>query len=262
MAMRNYTSKQIAPLLKAQDADLEALAGDLAGPTPRERSSESAAGQALRRVSEATFHPQTVPAFGATEGFNYLRTEFPDYSYKEATLDPTNPRDKTTDWEADVVSQFRNVPSQKEDIGERNGVNGKSMFLARPITITDAGCLECHSTPDKAPPRMLKLYGRSNGFHWKLGETIGAQIVTVPMSLPVQMADAAFRALMLSLVGVFAVILFVLNVVVYFTIMRPVSKMTRMADEVSDRESERPGDYRAWTRRNCDTRARFQPDAA
>ncbi len=36
------------------------------------------------------FLPQTVPAYAATETFNTLRKKYPDYSYKEATLNPTN----------------------------------------------------------------------------------------------------------------------------------------------------------------------------
>ena len=55
------------------------------------------------------FLPQTVPAYAATEQFNELRKKHPDYSYKEATLNPTNPRNRAADWEADVVNIFRNA---------------------------------------------------------------------------------------------------------------------------------------------------------
>jgi HAMP domain-containing protein len=222
MAMRNYTTNQIAPLLKAQEKEYEALAAEIL-----------ALDSGAKIPRDTVFHPQSVPAFGATESFNFLRREYPEYTYKEATLNPTNPRDQATDWETDVVAEFRNFPDKAEHIGERDAASGRSLFLARPITIKDASCLECHSTPENAPDAMLKLYGNSNGFNWKLNETVGAQIVTVPMSLPIQMADDAFRALMFSLVGVFGVILAVLNVVVYFTVIQPVWKMTQMADAVS-----------------------------
>ena len=62
--MRSYTSKQIDPLLSPQ----------------------------LRRVQD--FIPQTVPAYSATWVFGDLRETHPTYAaytYKEATLNPTNP---------------------------------------------------------------------------------------------------------------------------------------------------------------------------
>lgn len=239
MAMRNYTSSRVAPLLKAKDADLETLAGVMGTVTPAE-GAPATASEAVTRVQKTGFHPETVPAFGATESFNYLRQTYPEYTYKEATLNPTNMRDKATEWEEDVVLQFRNFPDTAEHIGERSSVNGDLLFLARPISISDESCLECHSVPERAPEKMLKLYGTSNGFNWKLGETVGAQIVTVPMSLPIKKADGAFKILMGSLVGVFIVILGVLNGVVYLTVIGPVSKMTRMADDVSTGKMDAP----------------------
>ena len=41
-----------------------------------------------------TFLPQSLPAYAATEIFSTLRQQHPEYSYKEAVLNPTNPRDR------------------------------------------------------------------------------------------------------------------------------------------------------------------------
>ena len=78
---RDYTTKQIKPLLENQQEHLR------------------------------SFLPQTVPAFAATENFDYLRAKYPDYAYKEAALNPTNPRDRAVDWEADIINTFRNHPT-------------------------------------------------------------------------------------------------------------------------------------------------------
>jgi hypothetical protein len=48
------------------------------------------------------------------EAFNYFRQQYPDYAYKEAALNPTNPRDQTSDWEMDVSDMFRNDLRKKE----------------------------------------------------------------------------------------------------------------------------------------------------
>ena len=51
----------------------------------------------LEQLPADVFHPQTVPAYAATEVFEELRKKLVDYSYKEATLNPTNPRDRASD---------------------------------------------------------------------------------------------------------------------------------------------------------------------
>ncbi len=201
MAVRGYTVRQIKPLLDGR--------------------------------LQQTFLPQTVPAYSATEVFGSLHQQYPDYDYKEATLNPTNPRDRTTDWEADVVNEFRNNPARKEIIGQRMTPEGTSLYLSHPIAITDTKCLACHATPQEAPASLIRQYGPSNGFGWKPGEIVGAQIVTVPMSVPVRMADQAFRTLLASLVGVFAFTLLVLNLLLRFAVTGPLTKLATVADEVS-----------------------------
>jgi len=97
------------------------------------------------------FLPQSVPAFAAAETMGELRKKYPDYFYKEATLNPTNPRNRASDWEADIVQEFRNRPAVKELGGERDTPTGRALYIARPIQITNPACLGCHTTPEAAP---------------------------------------------------------------------------------------------------------------
>jgi len=189
---------------------------------------------------QAVFLPQTVPAYSATEIFNSLRKKYPDYSYKEATLNPTNPRDRAVEWEADIVNAFRADPNRTEAMGERMAASGPQLYLARPIQIKDPACLACHTTAEMAPASMVKLYGPSNGFGWKHMEIIGAQIVSVPMALAQRNAQEAFRAFLFSLTAIFLVAFVVLNVMLSFMIIRPISRMAEAADKVSTGDFEVP----------------------
>jgi protein-histidine pros-kinase len=199
---RSYTTRQIKPLLVGEQAHVR------------------------------SFLPQTVPAFAATESFSYLRARYPDYSYKEATLNPTNLRDRAVEWEADIINTFRNSPKETELVGERNTPTGKSLFLARPIPAA-APCLECHDTPKGAPPALIRHYGSQNGFGWKLDEIVGAQIVSVPEEVPLSLAEAGFKTLMIDLGAIFLVSLIVLDLVIVLTVSRPVARLSAMADEIS-----------------------------
>lgn len=186
------------------------------------------------------FLPQSVPAFAATEAINTLRKTYGEYSYKEATLNPTNPRNRPADWEADVVQRFRQYPDLDELIAERQSAGGRSLFIAKPIQINNPACLQCHSTPAAAPPSMLRVYGSSNGFGWRQGEVVGAQIVSVPMAVPLAHADRAFTTFMGSLAAVFVVVFVVLNLMLTWLILQPVRRLSQAADRMSTGDFTEP----------------------
>lgn len=137
------------------------------------------------------------------------------------------------DWETDVVGIFRNTATTQEVIGERETPGGRSLYLARPIQIKSPACLECHSTVDAAPKTMIDQYGSANGFGWKMDEVIGAQIVSVPMAVPIARADKTFTAFMGSLALVFVAIFVLLNVMLYTMVIRRVTHLAGIADQVS-----------------------------
>jgi protein-histidine pros-kinase len=211
LAARAYTSTQVGPLLQTQ--------------------------------MKYTFLPQSVPAYSANEIFDVVRKTFPDYAYKEAVLNPTNPRNRANDWEADIVNQFRNASDRPEMVGERETPTGKSFYIARPMQIKAEACLYCHSTVDAAPKTLVDKYGPANGFGWKLNEVIGAQIVSVPTEVPIARANRAFRTFMLSLTAVFAFIFIALNLMLWYLVIRPVTRLSKLADQVSQGENMEAPDF-------------------
>jgi HAMP domain-containing protein len=208
LAVRTYTNKQINPLLKTQ--------------------------------SRYGFLPQRVAAYSAKEYFNNLRQQFPDYTYREATLNPTNLADRADDWEAEVVRHFRDNAAVKELIGERETAVGRTLYLARPIRIADEACLECHSSVAVAPQSMLETYGTANGFGWQLKDVVGAQIVSVPYAVPVQRANAALSSFVRVLVGLFVFLFVVGNILMATLVVRPVVKLSTIADQVSKGNMDAP----------------------
>jgi protein-histidine pros-kinase len=200
LSMRAYTSEEIVPLLNAQMA--------------------------------TQFLPQSVPSYAATQNFLKLRDRHPQYAYREATLNPTNPRDRAMDWEADLVQQFRNDAHMTELVGARDTPTGKSLYLARPIH-AEPECLVCHSAPAAAPAALLARYGSNNGFGWQPHEIIGAQVVQVPLATATANAQQIFNRLMSAVGAILAAALLIVNVVLYFLVVRPVRRIAAIADEVS-----------------------------
>ena len=179
------------------------------------------------------FMPQSVPAYAATQSFNKLREKHPEYSYKEATINPTNPRNRAVDWENDIIRAFRNEAERTELIGVRNTPTGPSLYLSRPIRVSKQSCLTCHGSVSAAPESMLNLYGSNNGFGWKMNEVVGAQIVSVPMSVPSHNADVAFIKFMGILFGIFLIMIILLNFMLHRIIIKPIIQMSKQANEIS-----------------------------
>src|ERR1700720_785839 len=188
-----------------------------------------------RLRSTTSFHAETVPAFGATATFNKLRQQYPDYGYKEAALNPTNLEHRASDWEADIIQKMRDQPDQTQIVGERESATGRSLYLAKPIQ-AGMSCMECHSVASAAPAAMIGSYGMANGFGWKPGEIVAAQIVSVPMSVPLEIANLAYHRLLLYLSATLIMTIVALDAGVYWLVIRPLKLVSETANRVSTGE--------------------------
>lgn len=207
-AVSDYTAKEIEPLLVDQ--------------------------QKLR------FLPQSVPFFAAEANLRTLAKQFPAYSFKNAALNPTNPADKATGWEAAIIDEFRQHPTLAQYVSTRDTPDGPVLSLSKPLRIDNKDCLVCHSTPEAAPPAMVDLYGSRNGFGWTLGSVQGAQIVSVPMRVALARAQNLFVTFLLALVAAFAVTFLLLNVLLHLVVIRRVRRMATIAGEVSLGNNDAP----------------------
>lgn len=181
------------------------------------------------------FIAETVPAFGATSTFNMLRVKYPAYSYKEAALEPTNVHDRATDWEVGVIQQLRDHPERPQAVGEHETESGRELYMANAIK-PDASCMQCHSVPGAAPKSMIDVYGTTHGFGWKTNDVVGAQIISVPMSVPIAAANLAFRELIWFLIGTLLVTIAALDAGVYLLVIRPLKLVSDTADRISKGE--------------------------
>jgi protein-histidine pros-kinase len=82
LAARDYTASEVEPLLRTQ--------------------------------MQTRFLAQSIPFYAATEHFLRLHENHPEYAYRAATLNPTNLRDRATEWQADIIERFRNDANAHE----------------------------------------------------------------------------------------------------------------------------------------------------
>jgi len=199
-AIRAYTAEEVAPLLSP-------LKGE-------------------------KFDRQAVSSYAVVKNLAKLRTQFPDFSYREAALNPFNQTNRAVTWEMDIIREFKTDPAKKELLTERSTPIGQVLNFSRPI-VAEQSCLRCHESSDVAPLAMIALYGRQNGFGFSVNEVMGAEIVSIPMAVPLANAVKALCWSLLLLAAVFALLIIVANLLINFAIIRPVLRMSRVAQDVS-----------------------------
>lgn len=210
LAIRSYTTDEIAPTLY----QLQGSAG---------------------------FNVQQVPSFSALNTINRLTKKYPEYHYRESSLNPTNVKDRANDWEVSLIREFEADPKRTEITGEIGERADRRLYVARPIRLKNPACLQCHSTPAAAPAAMVAKYGTVNGFGWKLGDVVALQVVEVP-SQPAN--DKALRSVLVT-VGSLACV-FVLSAAVFLLLLRrhvthPLERLTQAANSMSvDGNSQAP----------------------
>jgi Protein of unknown function (DUF3365) len=190
-------------------------------------------GKLLENQMRYTFLPESVGQFAATEVFEELRKQHPEYSYREAALNPMNPRDRATEWEAEVVSRLRAEPGQIEVVGQRGSGPDEKLYLARRIVVASPSCLQCHGSPEAAPKTLVAKYGTANGFGWQLNETIGAQIVALPARAHLERAQTRLWPIVASIGAAFAVMAIALNAALVYWLLRPLTRLAVTADQAS-----------------------------
>jgi len=194
----------------------------------------------LEQQMKIQFLPQSVSAFAAQSTLKMVRQKLPEYTYREPTLNPTNVNDRPADWEADIINGFRDDAGKSETVTIRDTPGGQFLTLARPLKAGSPACLTCHSTPENAPATMVALYGSQNGFGWKLGEIVGAQVVSIPLGVPLARAYQALFWFMMALAGTFIVIIVIVDLLLRALVVKPVVEISEMADSVSMGKSDTP----------------------
>jgi protein-histidine pros-kinase len=196
----------------------------------------------LSAIQGGDFHAAQVPSFAAQNVMRRLAEKFPDYKYRESSLNPTNLNDRASDWEVGLLRAFAADDGRRELFGETGSGSNRRFYLARPIRINSPACLQCHSTPAAAPAAMLASYGTVNGFGWKMGEVVGLQIVEVPTE-PTRVKT--FNSVLVT-VGSLTCVL-VLSAVVFLLLLRryvtrPLELLTRVAHQssIEPRSGEQP----------------------
>ena len=83
---------------------------------------------------------------------------------------------------------------------------------------------------------MIQIYGEKNGFGWQLNETVGMQVVKLPMLYPLEKARETFYSFMASLLTIFALMFVALNVALSGLVIEPMARINKKLEELATKD--------------------------
>ncbi len=201
----------------------------------------------LEKQSEEKFLLESIPSYAVRGVFDILTNSYKDiygkYHYKDAMINPTNPKDKATDEEIKIIdklSQQDKLAGQNQNIDQGFLViNGENKFYsARPLKITQSSCLICHSSL-KNSPKSLQIfyeqnkYGANQGFGWELNKIIGTKIIYVPADEIYKITNKNFLIILGIFTAIFAMTIFLATLWLKQYVVQPLNRITQVAEAVS-----------------------------
>jgi HAMP domain-containing protein len=144
-------------------------------------------------------------------------------------------------WEVDVVNQFRGNAELKEFVGSRDTPDGavRCTWPGRCASPTRPACAATAASRPRPRPWSTSTAGQRLRLA-DHNEVIGAQIVSVPLPCRCKRAEKSFNVFVGSLVAVFVVVGVVLNLMIWLVVVRPVTRLSALADRVSQGDLDAP----------------------
>ncbi len=123
-------------------------------------------------------------SFTASRVAAKVQMEMPNYEYKNASLNPTNPMNEADDFEKGIIRRFAGDRTLREWSGFRTRGGVELYSIAKAGDPFTADCLKCHGNPADAPAEFRERYGDKRGFHARVGDLLDATFVYIPVRVP------------------------------------------------------------------------------
>ncbi len=145
-------------------------------------------------------------SFVGREIMNRLKQRFPEFRYKRAAANPTNPINQADEFELSMLNWFNENP----DTGEWHGLikkNNLSYYTRMRAIYAEIQCLYCHGNPAEAPEAMIAMYGSTGGFGYKVGTVVAADTIYIPVDVTfVRIKESAWLIFLIAIASLFSLL--------------------------------------------------------
>ncbi|OGR07870.1 MAG: hypothetical protein A2511_11565 [Deltaproteobacteria bacterium RIFOXYD12_FULL_50_9] len=185
-------------------------------------------------IEQDRFYPELMSEFViASETWSIFKKNLPGYEFKQAAVNPLQPANTADGDEARIIKGFQDKSGLKQQEGILQRGGEEFYFLAKPIQIEAKSCLHCHGDPQDAPKDQVQLYGTKNGYQWKMGEVVGADIIYIPIRQPMTVARQTAASIIFVGGGILLLALLVVWFFLNSRIVDPILKLSARTEEIS-----------------------------
>ena len=111
------------------------------------------------------------------------------YYYKECAINARSPENEADPYEKTFLEELQKNPKLVTR-SEIRTINGQPFFvIMRRGEQMEGSCLRCHSTPDRAPDNLVKVYGPTRSFGRRVGEQVQAISIRIPLAAAYEQAN-------------------------------------------------------------------------
>ncbi|NJD38727.1 MAG: DUF3365 domain-containing protein [Geobacter sp.] len=181
------------------------------------------------------FDPVWMSSTFAVRGIDELyRSQMQSpYYYKEAAINARSPENEADDFERGFINRLKQEPGLNKLSGVRNLDGNPYFFTLIRGESMEKGCLRCHSTPDKAPDKMVAAYGATRSFNRTDGELVSAISIRIPLYEAYQEANRFSAKLSLLLLGILLVTYYLQNRLITGLVIAPLDRFRLQADAIA-----------------------------
>ncbi|PLY02828.1 MAG: hypothetical protein C0622_05085 [Desulfuromonas sp.] len=141
-------------------------------------------------IESDRFYPELQSGFVSARGtFELFQKAYPCYTFRQATLDPLNPYNKADQQEVALIQKFKANKGLKSEEGIMTRNGEEVYYFAQPVSVDNEGCLRCHGDPVDAPKDQVEIYGETDGYNWKMNDTVAAFVIYIPTAAAIKDAQ-------------------------------------------------------------------------
>jgi hypothetical protein len=189
----------------------------------------------MELVGKDNFFPEIMSGVAITRGTweAYKKSFISGFQFKQASIDPMYLHNKADNDELKMIETFHQNPDLKTLEGFVNKQGEKLFYSAAPIKIDRKGCLRCHGDPLDAPKAQIEIYGIENGYNHKLGETVSAFVLYVPIQKALKAAKWTSSIFFLIGIGCFLSAFIGVGFFIDHSVLKPLVYLTDRTEDIN-----------------------------
>lgn len=175
--------------------------------------------------------------------FNMVNEKMPDFQLRQVAFRPINPKNEPKPEEAKIIN-FMRATNKKEYSGVVE-INGQRYFVHAYGKVAEAGCMQCHYKREGMPKTLIAKYNPPYDPNWKVGELVGAVMVSVPFEAIILRAQLNGLIKGLAVFGIFLGITVFILIALDRLVFKPVEELQRKAEEIAKGNVDEPIEVRS-----------------